>query len=83
MSKFEGTPWSIDTNHDKEIEIVGAGAWVDNDDRDSGVEIANLLSAAPELFELVELANHGFKGSHTVAWQEKARASIAKARGQS
>lgn len=44
---------------------------------------ARLIASAPELLELVIRANHGTKGAHTVAWQETARAVIARATGES
>ena len=40
---------------------------------------ARLISAAPDLLELVKTANHGTKGAHTAMWQTAARAAIAKA----
>jgi len=40
---------------------------------------ARLIAASPDLLALVMSANNGLTGSHTVAWQEAARAAIAKA----
>ena len=48
------------------------------DERDAN---ARLIAAAPELYELLIEAMDGTKGSHTVMWQEKRRAAIAKATG--
>lgn len=40
---------------------------------------ALLISAAPELLELLVIANSKRSGSHTKAWKEKARKAIFKA----
>jgi hypothetical protein len=96
MSEIKHTPgpWIMDDadNHanfiDHDYHFIDAGNGFLGSDG-SGFSLsgcmsesdARLIAAAPELLELVLNANHGFKGSHTVAWQEKARAAIAKATG--
>jgi hypothetical protein len=91
MQEFSGTngPWEVFKNDGEDMVIQSGslergGGWIGytciaaefQNEKD-----ALLIAAAPELLELVMLAN-GQKGCHTVSWQEKAKEAIAKALGQ-
>lgn len=81
MSHTKG-PWMVHpldrravVGPDGDSAIADVHTWRDTDD-------ARLIAAAPELLTLVMTANSGLKGTHTSAWQDAARAAIAKATGE-
>ena len=47
-----------------------------------GEAYAKLFAAAPELLELIKITNNSLHGTHTIAWQERARKAISKAQGE-
>jgi hypothetical protein len=91
MSEFKGTPgpWIFDEDDGDGGQVVVAdngdvvcvvGSYMTSVEED--FSNGPLFAAAPELLDLVITANLGVTGSHSVAWQEKARAAIAKALGK-
>lgn len=81
MSEFKGTKgvWSVagDIVLAEEETTISFVAGSIDDEHD-----AHLIAAAPDLLELVMKSNHATSGSHTAAWQQKAKQAIAKALGE-
>jgi hypothetical protein len=92
-TKWTPGPWEIvpHDRYDKDILIVPSSVWVDNDDVDHEESKANasLIATAPDLYEALTYAMHlirespGANETYRAAAERKARAALAKARGES
>ena len=56
-------------------------AWIGEDLQGKGRAAANLIAAAPELYEALQVALACHVGSEEI-WLDEARAALAKARGE-
>lgn len=94
MSDFTKGPWAAQATHPTpnkldQLVMNAAGTHVGWAYRN---EDAHLISAAPELYEALSYAladydnwvsdEDNYPHEHLVAWSDKARAALAKARGE-
>jgi hypothetical protein len=89
MSKHTPGPWLMDEegqifSRGELVATVNARQYAGEPtwNLDQASADAALIATAPELLSLVMTANSGLKGTHTIAWQEAARAAIQKATGE-
>lgn len=94
MNKFTPGPWIAEQRDTRSVVLAAKGRclladcpqWSNRDDRPRAAEAfanAKLFAAAPDLLEAIsEIINDGGKFVMTNETHRKARAAIAKARGE-